>query len=74
MEGQQRSCYSGPPGTQGVGASRIIDGVRQLQGFAIRSFPVGSKFFYGLAASTGAAAARKEIRNVKITFPSPRCL
>jgi hypothetical protein len=54
--------------------SLSIDGARQLQGFAIRDFPVGSKFFYGFAAGTGDAAARQEIRNVKITFPSPRCL
>jgi hypothetical protein len=51
-----------------------IDGVRLIQGFEIRRFPVGSKFFYGFAAGTGDATARQEIRNVKITFPSPRCL
>lgn len=51
-----------------------IDGKLQFQGFAIPGFPVGSKFFYGFAAGTGDATARQEIRNVKITFPSPRCL
>ncbi|WP_437768911.1 hypothetical protein WMF27_10950 [Sorangium sp. So ce281] len=54
--------------------SLIIDGKSQLQGFSIPGFPVGSKFFYGFAAGTGDATARQEIRNVKITFPSPRCL
>ncbi|WP_080599252.1 MULTISPECIES: L-type lectin-domain containing protein [Sorangium] len=54
--------------------SLIIDGKSQLQGVSIPGFPVGSKFFYGFAAGTGDATARQEIRNVKITFPSPRCL
>ncbi|KYF48303.1 hypothetical protein BE08_30435 [Sorangium cellulosum] len=51
-----------------------IDGAPQIQRFAIGGFPVGSRFFYGFGAATGAAIARQEIRNVKITFPSPRCL
>ncbi|WP_437592296.1 lectin-like domain-containing protein [Sorangium sp. So ce1000] len=55
-------------------ASMSIDGKLQFRGFTIRGFPVGSKFFYGFAAGTGEATARQEIRNVKITFPSPRCL
>ncbi|WP_437681935.1 L-type lectin-domain containing protein [Sorangium sp. So ce131] len=51
-----------------------IDGEPHIQGFAISGFPVGSSFFYGFAAGTGDAVARQEIRNVTITFPSPRCL
>ncbi|WP_437815237.1 L-type lectin-domain containing protein [Sorangium sp. So ce1078] len=51
-----------------------IDGEPMIQGFAISGFPVGSRFYYGFAAGTGAAVARQEIRNVTISFPSPRCL
>ncbi|MGK3995843.1 lectin-like domain-containing protein [Sorangium sp. So ce1024] len=51
-----------------------VDGERLLQRFPIDGFPVGSRFFHGFAGATGAAVARQEIRNVKISFPSPRCL
>lgn len=51
-----------------------VDGELQIQPFAISDFPVGSRFFYGFGAATGAAFARQEIRNVRITFPAPRCL
>ncbi|WP_437299225.1 hypothetical protein [Sorangium sp. So ce426] len=52
----------------------IIDGKSLFQGFTIPGFPVGSRLFHGFAAGTGDATARQEIRNVTITFPSPRCL
>ncbi|WP_438019177.1 MopE-related protein [Sorangium sp. So ce315] len=51
-----------------------VDGEPLLRRFGIDGFPVGARFFHGFAAATGAAFARQEIRNVKITFPSPRCL
>ncbi|XXX78377.1 MopE-related protein [Sorangium sp. So ce134] len=51
-----------------------LDGRSLIGKFAIPGFPVGSKLFYGFAAGTGDAVARQEIRNVTITFPSPRCL
>ncbi|MSP59943.1 MAG: hypothetical protein EXR72_06310 [Myxococcales bacterium] len=31
-------------------------------------------FYYGFGGATGGSTDRQEIRNVKITFPSPRCL
>ena len=57
-------------------ASVAIDGipVPNLQDVTLPNFVPGTKYFYGFGAATGGLAARHEIRNVQITFPTPRCL
>jgi hypothetical protein len=53
----------------------LVSGTTVISGFAIPGFPVGQQFFYGFGGSNGAADASPEIvKNVGVTFPTPRCL
>ena len=57
-------------------ASVSIDGaaVTKLQNVHLPGFVSGTAYFYGFGAASGGLAARREIRNVQVTFPTPRCL
>jgi hypothetical protein len=47
-----------------------------LQGVSLTGFTPGTPYYFGFGAGTGSnnLAARQEIRNVQVTFPSERCL
>jgi hypothetical protein len=54
----------------------VVSGTTVVSGFTIPGFPVGTQFFYGFGASTGDAMSddAQGIQDVKVTFPTPRCL
>jgi hypothetical protein len=40
----------------------------------LSGFAAGDSYYFGFAASTGGLSERHEVKNVSVTFPSPRCL
>jgi hypothetical protein len=58
-----------------TGASGPV-AVGNLQGVTLPGFVSGTPHYFGFGAGTGSnsLAARQEIRNVQITFPTQRCL
>ncbi len=48
--------------------------IPNLQSVALPAFQTGTQYTYGFSAGGGNLAARQEIRNVTVTFPSKRCL
>jgi hypothetical protein len=48
--------------------------VPNLQNVALPGFQTGTSYWYGFSSGGGSLAARQEIRNVAVTFPSKRCL
>lgn len=59
-----------------------IDGTAVATGVALPQLQVGTPYYFGFAGATGGLFAadggpggfRQEVRNVSITFPTPRCL
>jgi hypothetical protein len=62
--------------------SVTIDGTGVAKGVALPQLQVGARYYFGFAGATGGLFAsdggpggyRQEVRNVSITFPTPRCL
>jgi hypothetical protein len=40
----------------------------------LTGFTAGATYYFGFSGATGGFSERKEIKNVSITFPTPRCL
>jgi hypothetical protein len=51
-----------------------LDGAAVMAPYTITTFAAGTKYYYGFGAATGGSTDRHEVRNVKITFPTARCL
>jgi hypothetical protein len=41
---------------------------------SLSGFHAGDSFFFGFTGSCGGYSQRQEVRNISITFPTPRCL
>ena len=55
-------------------ASIALDGTSVIDGFALPSFVPGAPYYYGFGGANGGGADTHAIRNITITFPTPRCL
>jgi hypothetical protein len=51
-----------------------VDGQIVIDSYALPGFVSGGSYHYGFGGGTGWLTDRHEIRNVLVTFPSPRCL
>ncbi len=59
-----------------------IDGTMVVQGVTLLGLQTGAQYYFGFAAGTGGllqsdggpGGYRQEVKNIVITFPSPRCL
>jgi hypothetical protein len=59
-----------------------IDGTQMASGVVLTNLQAGAKYYFGFAGATGGlfppgggpGGFRQEVRNVTITFPTPRCL
>jgi hypothetical protein len=45
-----------------------------LNSVPLTGFTAGASYYYGFTGATGGLFERHELRNIAITFPSPRCL
>jgi hypothetical protein len=53
----------------------IVDGTTAISSFTIPGFPLGQAFYYGFGGSNGFSQGNGVfVRNVKVTFPTARCL
>jgi hypothetical protein len=58
----------------GSAMSVTVNGNTALSGVALPNFVPGTAYYFGFAGATGGLGARTEVRNVSLTFPTPRCL
>jgi hypothetical protein len=59
----------------GAGNATIaLDGTAVIKDFPLPGFVAGAPYFYGFGGANGGGADTHAIKNVAITFPSPRCL
>ena len=51
-----------------------MDGFPAIDGFALPNWTAGTPYYVAFVASAGTYGDRHEVRNVRMTFPTPRCL
>ena len=54
--------------------SLSINGDAILSAVSLPGFVSGSSYYFGFGGGTGTDSSRQEIRNVTVSFPTPRCL
>ena len=57
------------------GSVRVsVEGRMQISGVQLPGLTSTTQYWMGFGAGTGDLAARHDVRNVRVTYPSPRCL
>jgi hypothetical protein len=51
-----------------------MDGFPIIDGYALPNWSAGTAYYVGFVAAAGAFGDRHEVRNLRMTFPTPRCL
>jgi len=59
-----------------------VDGTMEAQAVALPNLQTGAQYYFGFAGGTGglvqadggAGGYRQEVKDIVITFPTPRCL
>jgi len=58
-----------------AGVVRVaVDGFSTIGATTLPGWTPGTAYYFGFTGAAGAFGDRHEVRNVRMTFPSPRCL